>query len=220
MKAVAALTAACAFAGASVIAFGPDAKAQSGCLPGDALVSISGYSFTPSTVTVAPGSGVCWTNRDSVAHTVTNPDFDSGELGLDATYRRTFPSSGSVNYYCAVPGHNMPGTVVVSAGQPPPPPPPPAAGKRQQTVSGFGVQVARVGGTRWLVARARVARSAPARLQLLRHNRPVAGMRTRVRAGRNVLRLRLRRTLPRGRYVVRLTVGGAPRPYTARIAIG
>lgn len=82
------------------------------------------------------------------------------------------------------------------------------------------MRIARAGGRRWLVARARVTRAAPARLQLLRRNRTVASARRRFRAGRNELRLRLPRSLPRGTYVARLTIGGAARPYTARIPIG
>lgn len=82
------------------------------------------------------------------------------------------------------------------------------------------MRIDRAGGRRWLVARARVTRAAPARLQLLRRNRTVASARRRFRAGRNELRLRLRRSLPRGTYVARLTIGGAARPYTARIPIG
>lgn len=233
MKAVAALTAACALACAAVVAFGPDALAQGGCQPGDALVSISGYAYSPASVAVAPGATVCWTNNDSVSHTVSGTGFDSGYLSTGETYRRAFPTPGNVEYYCVVEGHHMIATVVVGAGQPPPPPPPgppppapppppppPASTAARQTVSGFRAQVARSGGARWLVARATVTRAAQARLQLLRRNRAVAATRKQVRPGRNVIRLRLPRSLQRGRYLARLTVGGAARPYTARIAIG
>lgn len=104
-----------------------------------------------------------------------------------------------------------------ASAPPPPPPPPPHA---HQSVSGVRMRIARAGGRRWLVARARVTRAAPARLQLLRRNRTVASARRRFRAGRNELRLRLPRSLPRGTYVARLTIGGAARPYTTRIPIG
>lgn len=108
-------------------------------------------------------------------------------------------------------------------GPPPPPPPlppPPAGTRAAQAVSGVRFRIARSGGRRWLVARARVTKAAPARLQLLRRNRGVASARKRFHAGRNELRLLVRRSLPRGTYVARLTVGGAARPYTARIPIG
>ena len=229
VKAVVALTVACAFAGAAVVAFGPDANAQGGCQPGDTMVSIDGNAYSPSSVTVAPGSSVCWTNDDPYEHTVTSvsPGFDSGQLVPGQTFRHMFSGTGTFGYYCAVPSHNMAGTVVVSAGQPPPPPPPgppppgpPPPPPPRQTVSSFRVRVVHAGGRRWLVARATVTRAAPARLQLLRRNRTVATNRAQFRPGRNQLRLLLRRTLPRGRYVARLTVGGAARPYTARIAVG
>jgi hypothetical protein len=48
----------------------------------------------------------------------------------------------------------------------------------------------------------------------------VASSRRRFNAGRNEVRLLLRPSLPRGTYVARLTIGGAARPYTARIPIG
>ncbi|HEU4942270.1 MAG TPA: hypothetical protein VFT18_03335 [Gaiellaceae bacterium] len=131
----------------------------------------------------------------------------------------------------------MNGTFTTSSGGPPPPPPPPPPPQPlpppppppappppgthvHQRVSGFGVRVVRSGGRRWLAARARVTMAAPARLRLLRRNRALASARRRFRPGRNELRLRLRPTLPRGTYVARLTIGGASRPYTARIAIG
>ena len=189
VKAVVALTVACAFAGAAVVAFGPDANAQGGCQPGDTMVSIDGNAYSPSSVTVAPGSSVCWTNDDPYEHTVTSvsPGFDSGQLVPGQTFRHMFSGTGTFGYYCAVPSHNMAGTVVVSAGQPPPPPPP---------------------------------GPPPPGPPPLRRNRTVTTNRAQFRPGRNQLRLLLRRTLPRGRYVARLTVGGAARPYTARIAVG
>jgi plastocyanin len=237
MKALAALTGACGIAAAIVIGFGSDARAQGGCVEGDTLVAIRGSAFSPNSVTVAPGSTVCWTNEDPFEHTVTStlPGFDSGPLDLSATFRHTFATAGTFAYYCAVPGHNMPGTVVVGASQPPPPPPPPpspppppppspppppAGTRATQSVSGVRMRIARSDGRRWLVARAGVTVAAPARLQLLRRNRGVASARKRFRPGRNELRLLVRRSLPRGTYVARLTIGGAARPYTARIPIG
>jgi hypothetical protein len=62
--------------------------------------------------------------------------------------------------------------------------------------------------------------AARARLRLVRRNRTVASAKKRFRPGRNQLRLLLRRSLPRGTYVARLTIGGAARPYTTRIPIG
>ena len=240
MKALAALTGACGIAAAIVIGFGSDARAQGGCHPGDTAVSIIGFSYSPASVTVAPGSTVCWTNLDGSSHTVTSdsPAFDSGQIDSNGTFRHQFASAGSFAYHCAYP-HGMAAAIVVSssgppppppppppspppppAPPPPPPPPPPAGTRAAQAVSGVRFRIARSGGRRWLVARARVTKAAPARLQLLRRNRGVASARKCFRAGRNELRLLVRRSLLRGTYAARLTIGGAARPYTARIPIG
>jgi hypothetical protein len=105
---------------------------------------------------------------------------------------------------------------------PPPPPPPPTAPQPHvhQTVTGFRVRIVRANGRRWLVARARVTMEGQASLRLIRRNRTVASGRRRFKQGPNELRVVLPRRLARSTYVARLTVGGAARPYTARIAIG
>lgn len=226
MKALGALTAFCLLAAALAVALGSKAEAQVGCQPGDTLVSISGSSYSPASVTVPPGTTVCWTNQDSISHTATSDAagiFDSDTLTTGASFRHTFSSPGTFAYHCEFP-HGMNAQIVVGTAQPPPPPPPPPPPAPQphahQTVSGFRVRLVRSGGRRWVVARARVTVGAQAQLRLLRRNRTVAGARRRFRPGQNELRLPLRRSLPRGSYVARLTVGGASRPYTARIAIG
>ena len=81
------------------------------------------------------------------------------------------------------------------------------------------MRVARSDGRRWLVARARV-RGLRRRASSSSGGTAAWRVRKRFRAGRNELRLLLRRSLPRGTYVARLTIGGAARPYTARIPIG
>jgi plastocyanin len=244
MKAVAALSGISALATALAIAVGPEASAQTGCVSGDAGVAISGFLYSPASITITPGSTVCWTNQDTVPHTVTSdsPGFDSGSMPTNATFRHLFSSEGTFAYHCEL-HFGMSGQVVVDATPPPPPPPPPGPPPPgppppplpppppappppapqphvHQTVSGYRVRVVRSGGRRWLVARARVTVAARARLRLLRRNRTVASATKRFRAGRNEIRLLLRRTLPRGVYVARLTVGGASRPNNARITIG
>ncbi len=238
MKALGALTGFCLLAAALAVALGSKAEAQVGCQPGDTLISISLFSYSPASVTVPPGTTVCWTNQDAVSHTATSDTgaFDSGTLNEFATFRHTFSTAGTFPYHCGVPGHAMNAEIVVSAVSPPPPPPPPPPPSpppppppspppapqphAHQTVTGFRVRIARANGRRWLVARATVTLEAQASLRLLRRNRTVASGRRRFKQGPNVLRLVLPRKLARGTYVARLTVGGAARPYTARIAIG
>lgn len=87
--------------------------------PADDEVWIEGYAFTPAIRTIATGTTITWTNRDSYAHTVTSgtpgaPDsiFDSGNLGHNATFSFTFDSAGTYNYYCRY-HTGMTGTITV-----------------------------------------------------------------------------------------------------------
>lgn len=81
-----------------------------------AVVSIQGFAFRPDPVAVLVGGTVTWTNKDSVAHTVT---FDAGSLtsskNLDsgATFTASFPKAGSYTYHCSI-HSSMQGTVTVS----------------------------------------------------------------------------------------------------------
>ena len=78
-------------------------------------VSIQDYQYVPASITVTPGEIVTWTNKDSVAHTVTATDhsWDSGNLAPGATYRHQFNQAGSHAYGCAY-HPDMSGTVIVS----------------------------------------------------------------------------------------------------------
>ena len=107
VKALAALTGACALAALCVVGFGSNAKAQGVCQAGDTPVSISSYAYSPSPLQIAPGSSVCWTNNDPVPHTVTSNTgaFDSQSMGPGESFRHTFASSGTFDYHCGVPGH-------------------------------------------------------------------------------------------------------------------
>lgn len=83
-------------------------------------VIMENTSFNPQTLTVGTSTEVTWINRDNFDHTVTsgtpgNPDgsFDSGTIGPDGTYNRTFGSADTVDYYCSVHGSDMTGTIIV-----------------------------------------------------------------------------------------------------------
>lgn len=97
--------------------------------PMTATVSIGDRIYSPSSVTIAPGGTVTWTNNDSRAHTVTASDrsWDSGLMNTGATWSKTFPAGGTFSYFCDL-HPDMTGRVVVSAGgiQPPAPTTPPA----------------------------------------------------------------------------------------------
>lgn len=80
-------------------------------------VTIQNFAFSPASITVKKGTKVTWTNKDTVAHTVTENDGQagpsSGDLDLNASYSFTFTKTGTFQYHCAIhPG--MTGTVTVT----------------------------------------------------------------------------------------------------------
>lgn len=81
-------------------------------------VVIQNFAFSPQTITVAPGTRVVWTQKDSIAHTVTSDDNafpGSSDLSANQTYSYTFTKPGKYPYHCAV-HPNMVATVIVAAG--------------------------------------------------------------------------------------------------------
>ena len=86
-----------------------------GTVQGANDVFIQGMTFSPSTITVAAGTAVTWTNKDAVTHNVTsNPAlFSSGGMVQGATYTYTFATAGTYNYKCTI-HPSMTGTVIVN----------------------------------------------------------------------------------------------------------
>lgn len=86
-----------------------------------------GRTFSPATVTIAPGDTVEW-DWFSSPHSATSgtgtPDglFDSGVHSVPFTFTHVFPSEGSFPYYCTIHGIMMSGTVNVVAATPTPGP--------------------------------------------------------------------------------------------------
>jgi plastocyanin len=92
----------------------PSAAPASGGGSGQA-VTIKGFAFGPTSISVAVGTTVTWTNEDGAPHTVT---FDSGGVASDtlatgATYSRTFDAAGTFAYHCAI-HPSMTGSVTVT----------------------------------------------------------------------------------------------------------
>ena len=93
-----------------------ESGAASGGASGGSAVTIEGFAFKPATITVAAGTEVTWSNKDTVAHNV-KPDGGAFEtspniLG-DNVFRHTYGETGSFPYVCGI--HNyMTGTVVVT----------------------------------------------------------------------------------------------------------
>ena len=79
-----------------------------------AEVKIDNFSFGPTTLTVAPGTTVTWTNRDDIPHTVVSDDkvFKSKVLDTDEKFSYTFTKPGTYGYFCSI-HPKMAGKVVV-----------------------------------------------------------------------------------------------------------
>lgn len=86
-------------------------------------VVIQNMQFSPSVVQVNPGTVVAWVNNDSVTHTSTADDMNSGEgwdsanLNAGQSFSKTFSKPGTYTYHCTTHPY-MKGTIqVVAAGQ-------------------------------------------------------------------------------------------------------
>jgi plastocyanin len=85
-----------------------------------ATVVMKNIAFEPTSVTVAKGGTVKWTNDDSVGHDVTKksgpgPKFSSGPAGgmqKGDTFQEKFTTAGTINYVCTV-HPNMKATITV-----------------------------------------------------------------------------------------------------------
>ena len=79
-----------------------------------AAVSIVDFAFQPSSVEIATGGTVTWTNMGQAPHTVTADDgsFDSGTLSPGATFSQTFATAGTFTYHCNI-HPQMTATVIV-----------------------------------------------------------------------------------------------------------
>lgn len=72
-----------------------------------ATLTIKNFTFTPANLTVAPGTKVTVTNKDTTTHTVTATDkkksFDTGSVAAGKTTTFTAPSTaGSYPYKCTI----------------------------------------------------------------------------------------------------------------------
>ena len=89
-------------------------------------IVIGSMTYTPSTLTVDPGTTVTWFNGDTMAHTATADDssWDSGTIDPGGSFSRVFDTAGPNPYHCSFhPG--MTGTVIVNGTPTPTPTPTP-----------------------------------------------------------------------------------------------
>jgi len=76
-------------------------------------VSISNFSFAPANITVKAGSTITFTNRESVAHTITADDgkFDQ-QVNPGKTTTVMINDPGAYDYHCSI-HPSMKGTIIV-----------------------------------------------------------------------------------------------------------
>jgi len=83
---------------------------------GGTSINIQSFAFVGGTITVALGTQVTWTNKDSSPHTVTSDsgtELSSGSLGQNATYSHTFNTAGTFPYHCTF-HSSMTGSITVT----------------------------------------------------------------------------------------------------------
>lgn len=85
-------------------------------------ITIQNFAFSPTSLTVTPGTTVTWTNNDQTAHTVTvnsGTGPNSGQIMPGQSYSFTFQQAGTYPYHCSI-HPQMKATVIVAASQPAP----------------------------------------------------------------------------------------------------
>lgn len=83
-----------------------------------ASVGLKDSRFDPTDIEISAGDTVTFTNNDPYNHTITSAtdssiEFDSGEIGQDATFEQTFDTAGTYDYFCQI-HPTMRGTITVS----------------------------------------------------------------------------------------------------------
>jgi plastocyanin len=77
-------------------------------------VGIDNFAFSPATLNAKVGQKVTWTNKQSVAHTVTaNAGAFNHPMPSGATFSFTFTKAGTFAYHCTI-HPSMQATIVVS----------------------------------------------------------------------------------------------------------
>lgn len=83
-----------------------------------AAIEMQDFAFTKTSLDIAKGTTVTWTNKDGTTHTVssgtpptTDGKFD-GQVAPGTTFSFTFNDAGTFTFFCAI--HNsMTGTITV-----------------------------------------------------------------------------------------------------------
>jgi plastocyanin len=78
------------------------------------IVMAKDFMFAPTSLTVAAGSTVTWTNRDDEPHTVVSESglFRSAALDTNESFSFRFAQPGTYHYACSI-HPRMVGTIIV-----------------------------------------------------------------------------------------------------------
>lgn len=97
----------------AIVGCGAEKSPQTGLpLAEKNTVTIQDFKFNPAEFTIQKGETITWINQDSVAHTVTGKDINSGSLGKGQSFKQTFNEAGSFEYHCT-PHPSMKGKIIV-----------------------------------------------------------------------------------------------------------
>jgi len=101
---------------------GPTPGAPAPRAPATASVTLANKAFSPSSVTIAVGGTVTWTNNDGAHNVTANGGTFKSPIFSTGTFKFTFTKAGTYPYSCTLHG-GMNGTVIVqdAAGKAPPP---------------------------------------------------------------------------------------------------
>ena len=92
-------------------------------LGASAEISIVDFEYKPTSMTVAVGDPVTWSNGAADAHTVTSDtgtELDSGNIAAGESYGHVFETPGTYPYHCTIHPTQMKGTIVVQPAAPGP----------------------------------------------------------------------------------------------------
>jgi plastocyanin len=98
--------------GAAALAFATDAARPARAA--DGLVRIDNFAFSPTPLTIAPGTTVLWVNHDDIPHSVffQQTGLRSHALDTNDAFSHRFDEAGTFDYVCGIHPH-MRGRVVV-----------------------------------------------------------------------------------------------------------
>ncbi len=92
----------------------PCGSQASGTPEGSTIVMAKDFMFAPTSLEVAAGSTVTWTNKDDEPHSVVSDGglFRSGALDTNESFSFRFDKPGTYHYACSI-HPRMVGTIVV-----------------------------------------------------------------------------------------------------------